>query len=350
MRATTQRVALLETLGKVKSAVSGKSVLPICASILIRAGSGQIWLTATNLEVALSASCKATVGRQGAVAIPAFLLEAFLKTAKAEKVILSLASPNSLKIEAGAVTTLKGFEAKDFPPVPGVKGAPTVVVGLASALKEISYAMAKEDSRPVLAGVCFTPQDGKIALAAADGFRLAATTVNAKGNLERMIVPSKAICLIQKLMPGKVSIHKGDGDNVAFIGDGLMLTTHAVQGTYPNYEQIIPKNGLPLTLECQALRDALDVVSVTLGDNNIVRLEKKGTNLIVSTKDEEKGETEAKVPAKGKGKIAFQMNYLKESLARLDGRISLRITDPSTPGVVKQGKTIHVLMPMFVQW
>jgi DNA polymerase-3 subunit beta len=277
-------------------------------------------------------------------------LDGFLKAAKAEKIILSLASPNSLAIEAaGATTVLHGFEAKDFPSVPGVRGAPTVVIGLASALKEIIYAMAKEDSRPVLAGVCFTPKDGKIALAAADGFRLAETTVNAKGNLERMIVPSKAICLIQKLMPGKVSIHKS-GDNIAFIGDGLVLTTHAVQGTYPNYEQIIPKNGLPLTLESQALRDALDVVSVTLGDNNIVRLEKKGTNLIVSTQDEEKGETEAKVPAKGKGKIAFQMNYIKESLARLDGRISLRITDPNTPGVVKQGRTIHVLMPMFVQW
>jgi len=349
MRATTKRQALLETLGKVKSAVGAKSYLPVCSAILISTRPGQLWLTGTNLEVWLSGSCKANVTRYGAVAIPACLLEAFLKTAKSENVILSLTSPNSLKIEAGAVTTLKGFEAKDFPLVPGVKGKPTVVTGLAGALKEISYAMAKEDSRPVLAGVCFTPQDGRIALAAADGFRLAETTIKAKGQLEKMIVPSKAVLLLEKVMPGKVSIHK-DGDNIAFVGDGLMLTTKAIAGQYPNYEQIIPKNGKPVTLDSQALRDAIDVVSATLGDSGIVRLQKKGTSLIVSTEDEEKGKTEAKVPAKGKCQIAFSHRYLKEILSKIDGRMSLRFTNPSTPGVVKQGRTIHVLMPMFVEW
>jgi DNA polymerase-3 subunit beta len=349
MRATTNRLLLLETLGKVKPAVWSKSYLPVASTVLIRAGGGQISLTATNLEVSLSGSCKASVAKQGAVAIPACLLEAFIKTAKAEKVILSSASPNSLRIEAGAVTTLKGFEAKDFPPVPGVKGKPTVVTGLASALKEVSYAMAKEDSRPVLAGVCFSPKGDRIDLAAADGFRLAVTSIKAKGQLEQMIVPLKAVLLLEKVMPGKVSIQKA-GDKVAFVGDGLVLTTTAVAGTYPNYEHIIPKDGKPVILESQALREALDVVTVTLGANDIVRLQKKGTKLIVSTSDEEKGETEAKVPAKGACQIAFQHRYLKELLARIDGRMSLRFTSPSVPGVVKQGRTIHVLMPMFVQW
>jgi len=350
MRATTQRGLLLETLGKVKPAVGAKSALPVCASILIRAGGGRLALVATNLEVALTASCKATIGRQGAVAIPASLLEGFLRASKADKIVLSLASPSSLAIEGGGATTvLRGFEAKDFPPIPGVSGLPTVVTGLANALKEVSYAMAKEDSRPVLAGVSFTLKDGKMELAAADGFRLALTTVKARGTLGQVIVPSKAICLIQKLMPGKVSIHKG-GDKLAFIGEGLVLTTHAVQGSFPNYENIIPKNGQPVTADSQGLRDALDAVSVTLNDAGIVRLEKKGTKLVVSTENEELGKTEVKLPAKGHGKIAFSALYLKELLARIEGRISLRITDVATPGVVKQGRTLHVLMPMFVQW
>ena len=349
MRATTQRVALLETLGKVKSAVAVRNTLPILGAILIRAGGGQVTLTGTDLEVALTASCKANVTRQGAVAILPKMLEAFLKAVKAETVSLSLVDKNHLKIEAGASTTLEGYAAEDFPSMPGVKGKAVEVTGLASVLKQVSYAMARGESRPVLNGVCFTPDNGRIALAAADGFRLAETTVKAKGQLEQVIVPSKAVCLIEKLMPSKVSIHRGE-DTISFVGEGLVLTAKVVTGQYPNYRQLIPKNGSPIRLDSTALKDALDVVSITLPDNNVVRLQTRARNLIVSTKNEEKGETEAKVPARGKIRAAFDISYLKDLLAKTSGPITLRTTIAQSPGVVKHKGTIHVIMQMFVQW
>jgi DNA polymerase III subunit beta len=351
MRATTQRGALLETLGKVKFAVATKSLLPICSSVLIRAGGGQVTLTGTDLDISLTGACKATVTRQGAVAVSPRLLEAFLKAVKAETVSLSLVDKNHLKIEAGASTTLEGYAAEDFPPVPGVKGKAVDVTGLAYALKQVSYAMAKEETRPVLNGVYFTPDDGRIALAAADGVCLAETTVKAKGQLKQVIVPSKAVCLIEKLMPDKVSIHQGeDTMTISFIGEGLVLTARIVVGSYPNYRQLIPKNGSPIIVDSAALKDALDVVSITLPYDNAVRLQTRGRNLIISTKNEETGETEAKVPARGKVKIAFNVNYLKSILARTSGPITLRTTSAQAPGVVKHKGTIHVIMPMFVQW
>ena len=356
MRATTQRGALLETLGKVKSAVAAKHTVPVCSSVLIRAGGGQLTLTGTNLEVALTASCKATVTRQGAIAVLPKTLEAFLKAVKAETVTLSLVGKTHLKVEAGATSTLEGFEAKEFPKVQGVRGKAVEVTGLASALKQISYAMAKEDARPTLNGVCFTPDKGAVVLAAADGFRLAETKVKAKGQFEQTIVPAMAVQLIEKLMLGKVSIHREkDGQSaeyphISFVGDGLVLTAMVTQGTYPNYKQVIPKGGSLLTVDKGALRNALDVVSITLPDNNIVRLRTRGGNLVVSTKNEEKGETEIKVPAKGKAKIAFNIHYLRDIIAKASEQLILRLRDAQTPGVVKQNGTIHVLMPMSVQW
>ena len=356
MRATTQRGALLETLGKVKSAVAAKHTVPVCGAVLIRAGGGQVTLTGTNLEVALTASCKAIVTRQGAVAVLPKTLEAFLKAVKVETITLSLVGKNHLKIEAGATTTLEGFEAEDFPLVPGVKGKAVEVTGLASALKQISYATSKDEARPVLNGVCFTPDNGRIALAAADGFRLAETTVKAKGQLEQTIVPARAVQLVEKLMPGKVSIHRKKDEqsaeypHISFVGDGLVLTAMVTKGIYPSYKQVIPKGGSLLTMDKGALKDALDMVSVTLPDNNIVRLRTRGSNLVVSTKNEEKGETEVKVPAKGKAKIAFDIRYLRDILARTNGQTILRTRNAQSPGVVKQNGTIHVIMPMFVEW
>jgi DNA polymerase-3 subunit beta len=356
MRAVANRLLLLETLGKVKSAVAAKHTVPVCGAVLIRAGGGQVTLTGTNLEVALTASCKASVTRQGAIAVLPKTLEAFLKAVKAETVTLSLVGKTHLKVEAGATTSLEGFEAQEFPEVKGVRGKAVEVTGLASGLKSVSYAMAKEDARPVLNGVCFTLDKGAVVLAASDGFRLAEAKVKAKGQLEQTIVPSRAVQLIEKLMPGKVSIHREkDGQSteyphVSFVSEGLVLTSMVTKGTYPNYKQIIPKGGSLLTMDNGALKDALDVVSITLPDNNVVRLRTRGGNLVISTNNEEKGETEVKVPAKGKAKIGFDIRYLRDILARINGQITLRTKGAQSPGVVKQNGTIHVLMPMFVQW
>jgi len=356
MRATLQRGTLLETLGKVKSAVAPKHTLPVLGAVLIRAGGGQVTLTGTNLEVALTARCKANVSRQGAVAVLPKTLEAFLKAVKAETVTLSLVGKTHLKVEAGAVTTLEGFEAQEFPKVPGVRGKAVEVTGLGNGLKQISYAMAKEGGRPVLEGIHFAPDNGTVVLAAADGFRLAETKVKAKGQFEQAIVPARAVQLIERLMPGKVSIHRPKNGksteypHISFVGDGLVLTAMVIQGTYPNYSQVIPKGGSLFTVDKGALRNALDVVSITLPDNNCVRFQTRGGNLVVSTKNEEKGKTEIKVPAKGKAKIAFDMHYLRDVLAKASEQLILRLRDAQTPGVVKQNGTIHVLMPMFVEW
>jgi len=236
-----------------------------------------------------------------------------------------------------------------------VRGKPVVVAGLANGLKQVSYAMASDNARPVLNGVCFRPNGGKLILAAADGFRLAETKVKAKGSLEETIVPAKAVQLVERLMPSKVSVHRvketreGHRDTISFVGDGLVLTVMVIQGTYPNYEQIIPKNGSPLTVDRKALKEALDVVSITLPDTNAVRLNSVRGKLIVSTKDEDKGVTEAKVPARGKAQIAFDVRYLKDVLAKVNDKVTLRTSNAQSPGVVRQNGTIHVLMPMFVK-
>jgi DNA polymerase-3 subunit beta len=355
MRATTKRGALLETLGKVKSAVAARHTIPVVGAILIRAGGGQLTLTGTDLEATLTASCKANVSRQGAVAVLPKTLEAFLKAVTADTVTLSLVNGKSLKVEAGATTTIEGFEAKEFPDVPGVRGKPVVVTGLSNGLKQISYAMAKDDNRPVLAGVYFHSNGGNLVLAASDGLRLAETKVKAKGRVEATIVPAKAAQLVEKLMPGKVAIHRvketapDKRPTISFVGDGLVLTVMAIQGTFPNYEQVIPKNGSPLTVDGKALQNALNTVSITLPDNNAVRLRAGRGKLIVSTKHEEKGETEAKVPAKGKAMIAFDIRFLKDVLTKVTGPVTLRTKGAQSPGVVKQNGTIHVIMPIFVE-
>jgi len=349
MRATTSRKALLETLGKVKSAVS-KSSLPVTNSVLIRSGGGQVTATGHSLDFCLTAMCKATVSQVGAVCAPPKELEAFLKAVIDEKVILSSVGNSSLKVEAGKTSiTLHGFDAKDFPPIPGVKGKAIEVSGLGKALKEVSYAMSKDESRPAMIGVCFTPVDSSIELAATDGYRLGMTRVKAKGTLaNQVIIPAAVITLIERLMSGKVSIHPAPNET-SFIGDGLVLVTKPVSGTYPSYSQVIPKNGSRLTFSRKEMENALKVVT-SFNPKSAVRLQTRAGKLTLQTVEVERGTCEARIPVKGKTKIAFDGSYLKDLLKRLEEKVILRISNAQSPGVVRANGTTHVLMPRTVEW
>lgn len=352
MKATTQRGVLLEILGKVKAAVSSQAALPVCRTILLRAEKGRLSATANNLEACLTGACTATVGRTGAVCAPVKPLEAFLKAATTDLVTLSVVGKRQLRVDAGiVVTTLEGHEAEDFPPVPRAKGKAVQILGLPKALKEVAYAMATEESRPVLRGVCLNPTgNGKVELAASDGYRLAVTSVKAKSSLgEQVIIPLSAVKLLTQLMPKNVTMTvtpKG----VAFEGNGLALFSQRVDGKFPDYHQLIPKNGRVLKVDVGDLRKALSAVTALNAGSGIVRLQTRGRQLILSAKDDEIGQTEARVPAKGWVKTAFNDRYLRDLLARLDGEVTLRTTTAQSPGVVRQNGTSHVLMPMFVQW
>jgi len=150
-------------------------------------------------------------------------------------------------------------------------------------------------------------------------------------------------------MPGKVSLRQTE-TSISFLTDGLVLTANTIQGAYPDYEKVIPKGGSSLTVESAALKDALSTVAVTLPANRAVRLVARGGKLTVSTKSDDRGQTEVKVPAKGKAKIAFDANYLKDLLSRAGSELTLRTTNAQSPGVVKQNGTVHVVMPLFVEW
>jgi len=354
MQATVKRGALLELLGKVKVAVPSRSPLPIAELILVRATKNRLELAATNLDVWLVGSCKAQVAKDGEVCLPPKLLESFLKSTKTDSVVLSNGTKGKAiaKIEAGSASALfDAGVAKDFPPRPEEDEKVGTIARLGKSLQEVAYAMAPDDSRPVLSGVCFRQaRRGHLDFVAADGFRLAKTDARFKGNMaEPLIVPAPAVNVLVKLMPGDTVMKRGRA-SLSFASDGLELHCRAVQGTYPNYERLIPKKGAALTVRTADLKAAVKTVSSTVGkDKSLIRLRSNSKGLVVSSKSDE-GETKSVIQARGKVKIAFNPKYLGDLLARSGEEMVLRTTSSSTPGVVRNNGTTHVIMPMFVQW
>ena len=383
MQLTTQRDALLETLGKVK-AVVGKGVVPSASTVLLVADKHSLTITGTDFTCAVVAKCKATVAKAGSLCVePSFLID-FLKGADTEKVTLkgkvwtkrwksqvprydgegceTSETVNrsqklaTLSIEAGAATSsTDALPPSEFPKtVPEVKGKAVKLPDLPGAFREVMYAVAVEDARPVLNALCFQSKRGRMIIAAADGFRLAVTQTPAKGlwGEQEVLVPLSAAKLVEKLMKGPVTATlqgKDEAKAVAFTQNGLTIFARCTAGTYPGYDQLIPKRGRSLAVATEAMLKAVKTVLTLKPYNDTVRLRTHAGQLVVSATVDNR-EASVKVPAKGKAKIAFNGKYLRDLLARAEETFTIRITSPSAPGVVKTKRTTHVIMPMHAQW
>ena len=354
-------------------AVATRTTLPITNNILITAEESRLKLTATNLEIAISCWVGAKVEEEGAITVPARLLTDFVNSLPNDKMEISL-SKHTLNLKcARTETNISGMDADDFPPIPKITdGVHTEMVSdaLRSAITQVVFAAASDETRPVLTGVHVEFKGDKLTLAAADGFRLAvceATLPKAVGKDLEAIIPGRSLAELSRLLTDqeeavKLSLGK---NQVLFSLKNAEMVSQLLQGEFPHYKQLIPATSTT-RLECntQELLRAVRVASIFARDSSgIVRLQiTPGAELVpgkmdVSARSEQIGDnrTEVDVVASGEAaKIAFNGKYLMDVLNVIpEEKVALEITTPSSPGVVRpvgRDNYTHVVMPMFVQW
>jgi DNA polymerase-3 subunit beta len=368
---------LSKGLGIVGRAVAVRSTLPITSHVLLTTDGGRLKLAATNLEIALSCWIGAQVEEEGAITIPARLLIDFVNSLPNERIDLSLGGRSrQVRLQcARNEATIGGMDADDFPPIPSVEGGGNIELDpqlLHKAITQVVFAAATDDSRPVLTGVHALLEGDTLTLAAADGFRLAVHTLRlSKAVPERteVIIPARALAELNRLLDDeeeKVEMTLNEAKTqVLFRLKDAELVAQLVQGTFPNYSQLIPQSWTSkAVVEVSEFLRETRIASIFARDGSgIVRLqfapgeELKPGRLTVSARAEEVGDNRGEIDAKVEGdesKIAFNGKYLQEVLAVLDaGQVALETTSPSSPGVIRPvgvENYVHVVMPMFVQW
>ncbi|MFQ6027749.1 MAG: DNA polymerase III subunit beta, partial [Dehalococcoidia bacterium] len=278
---------------------------------------------------------------------------------------------------ARAEARIHGTDASEFPPIPTVEDGIAAKIDpqvLKSAISRVAFAAATEESRPVLTGVEARLKGDQFTMAAADGFRLAlhhgALMESADSEIE-VIVPARTLNELNRLLGDQeeaveIMMTPAKGQ-VLFRVQGVEIVSQLLQGSFPNYDQLIPqKYDTRAVFDLQSLLRATRTAAIFARDgSNIIRIQVvPGSNgdaparAIISAKSEEVGDNEDQVDAEaiegGEAKIAFNSRYLQEVLSVLErGTVALEMTTPSSPGVFKPTDSedyIHVVMPMFVQW
>jgi DNA polymerase-3 subunit beta len=331
--------------------------MPILQGVLVEVAGQAMRITGTDLEVTIRTDLDVEVMEEGRTVIPArFATEAVRKLPPGAVVLR--AGDGEVEIMGGGPRfRFRELPVDDFPKV----SEPDVVDGVdldggefAAAVAQVAVAASTDDARPILTGVFFEQEEGGLRLVATDSYRLAVRdlpTVSAKLS---GLVPVRALRDLGRTVgaPGlKVAIGARDATVVSERGS---LTARLVEGTFPNYRQLIPAGHQGRVLVARdALLEAIDRASLVAEDHIPIRLHLQDGGIELSvTRQDVGGETEH-VEASYHGEemtIAFNSRYLNDGVAAVtDDEVAIDVQDPLKPGVVHGTESddfLYLLMPV----
>lgn len=363
MKLEIAKSALLDGLQKVQNIVSLRSTLPILSNVMLVADKNTVMLTTTDLEVSVRCKVEANVQKAGATTLPARRLSSITRELQDSAILLDVDDKDVGTITCGSsFFKIIGLSADEFPPLPKSDGKYTYTLdqgAFREMLRKSSYAASTDETRYVLNGVLLSFKSGKLTMVATDGRRLALVEQEVDFPTEAQgdyILPSKAVNELTHVLrdEGELKIQATE-NQIIFEFDDVVVASKLIDGTYPNYKQVIPTQCEErVTLERESLLTALRRVSlVTTDKSNAAKLifGKNKLSVIMNTPDI--GEAHETIPVKYGGKeilISFNPEYMMDPLKNLSNdEVSIELTDDLSPGVIKTDiPFLYVLMPMRV--
>ncbi|OGW91312.1 MAG: DNA polymerase III subunit beta [Nitrospirae bacterium RIFCSPLOWO2_12_FULL_63_8] len=372
MKIKIARDELLTGLQRVQGIVEKRNTMPILSNILLETKQDGIELVATDLEIGVRGHYKADVQQAGSVSLSARKLYELLKEVAAGEITITTQENNWVQIQAGrSQFKIVGIAASEFPALPTIEREGRVAIpgsGLASLIRKTLFAVGDNDARYILNGLLITlhSSDKKVTmkLVGTDGHRLAVAesdvTQSAGTDLPKeikAIIPRKAAQEIRRLLEEEEGepLLGFTKNLVTFQKSGLFLTSRVMEGTYPNYQQVIPKESAKkVAIERTALESALRRVAVLSKDKtNAVKVILQNGSITLHTSSPDVGEATEDLPAQYRGEsltTGFNARYLLDALAVMDGdTVNLEISSPLSPCVLKSDGDpgfLCVVMPM----
>ncbi|HRY37064.1 MAG TPA: DNA polymerase III subunit beta [Candidatus Magasanikbacteria bacterium] len=367
-----------DNLAQALSLVAGlatKNVnLPILSNVLLRAEAQKVEISSTNLELAIVANVRAIVDEPGIFTVPGRTLLDFVNLMTEEKIDFEL-KENELSVVCGrSATRIKGSPADEFPVIPSMnegKGFALSARDFKKGLSEVASSAAKSDIRPELAGVFFgfnVNGDKILTLAATDSYRLAEKKLSLEQSIEeplKIIVPGRAANEIMHILSagtGEISEEKNArlliGDNqIALHYGSVQLVSRLVDGQYPDYPQIIPKD-FKTTAEFEVNKFIKEIKAASLFTTagvNAISVEmnpEKGLINISSTSTqtgEYKSEVESQITGE-KNNILLNHRYLLEGLSNMEGQSGeIKMINADSPCLLtskEDSNYLYIVMPI----
>jgi DNA polymerase-3 subunit beta len=368
MKVNCNRGALLDALNLTSTVAATRTPKPVLQCLKLVAQDNALTIAATDLEVAVRyRDEQVQIDQEGEALLPAEKLRDIVRESIDDA--LSIEVTGETASIRGQDSHFKIFTQKtaEFPPIPDFEGHADVEIpggALKQLIGQTLFAAAKESTRYAFNGVLIVVKAKKISLVSTDGRRLAM----ARGELgggesldkdgKKAIVPSKALGLIEKLIddPQEMVGIQIKENQIIFHTASATLTSNLVEGQFPPYEDVIPKDADKKMSAATA--DLLSAVRraalLTTEESKGVRMAFNKKGLVLTSRSPESGEATVNFPCKFEGgdvEIGFNPQFLADALRVVDtDEISLEITAPNRPGLLKGGPNfLYVIMPVNLQ-
>jgi DNA polymerase-3 subunit beta len=370
MRVTIERSAFLRSLNHVQSVVERRNTIPILSNVLIQAKQGTVKLTATDLDLEIVETVQAEVAADGSTTAPAHMIYDIVRKLPdgAHLQLETSGGTDRLSILAGRSRfALQTLPAEDFPDL-ATGDMPNVFTVPATDLKTLidktRFAISTEETRYYLNGIYLheVAQTGMLRAVATDGHRLAQAEIarpeGAKG-MAGVIVPRKTVLELVKLIEGNdgnVEIALSSS-KIRFTINGLVLTSKLIDGTFPDYERVIPRhNEKALEVDTRLFSEAVDRVStISMEKGRAVKLNIGSGRLVFTVNNPDSGSAEEEIAANYEAEpieIGFNSRYLLDIAGQIKGGTAvMQLADAGSPTIIRDpgdAQALYVLMPMRV--
>lgn len=357
---------LREVVDKGERIITRNLNLPILNNFLLQAEDNNLKVSSTNLEIGVTSKFPCKVIENGEITIPAKVFQGIISNLETNKVQIETKKENSLTITTESYKgELKGEDAKNFPIIPKLKRSLEISFDtqeLAKALGQVISFSALSETRPEITGILFSKikKQHFMSLASTDSFRLAERKLflnkEDKETEFSFILPQKTASEILRVLGDEKEITCViDKNQIAFELANYNLTSRLIEGNYPDYNNLIPKNfKTEVVIAKEELIKAIRLVSLLSSRVNDLKLIiKKENKVTVYARDPDLGENSTTLSAEVKGEpleISFNWQYLLEGIQHIDGKkISLRFNDNTKPALIRslqEANFIYVVMPI----
>jgi DNA polymerase-3 subunit beta len=383
VKLTCKQQDLNRGLSAVSHAVSGRSTLPILSNILLASDHGRLKLSATNLEIGINCWVDAEISEEGTTTVPAKLIADFVNSLPSGLVEITVPEgAHTMNVKGlRSSANIKGMDAAEFPQIPSNEGGEPPVLLDAVLLKEmidgVAFAAADDDSRPVLTGVLVQVQrDEKkgqetVTFAAADAFRLAVRVAELPADEPPhgdILIPARTLTELARILPGDGPVEMivtPNRSQVLFHTPHLDLVSRLIEGAFPNFRSIIPKESTTIaTVETREFAAAVKSAALFARDSsNIVRVKINSSgeeslgagSLTIEATAEDLGDNVSTINAAVDGpelQVIFNVKYLADVLATIGTpEVRLEASSATKPGVLRPvgpADCTYVIMPMHI--
>ena len=356
---------LNKALGNVARVANSRTTLPILSNVLLKTVNNRLSIAATNLDIAITNFSGAKVVKNGSITVPARLMQDFISSLPGGTISLEL-EDNKLHVVADHYqSVINGISAEDYPVMPAISGGTTWTIPsstLKKGLQQVVLAASADESRPVLTGVYFHTDGGNLYLASTDSYRLAEKNLMKTKETINLLVPANAMQdLLRILEEGDqpVSITH-DEQQVQFKVGDVELVTRLIEGNYPDYKKLIPRN-----FAVNAQLTKTELTNITKISSLFARESAGSVTISVSEAKQlvsihsiasQLGENTAEAPAKvtGEGDITLNSRYLLDALGAVtEDEVEFGFNGKLEACVVRAasakdqaGNYTHIIMPL----